>query len=135
MSSKIDACGSMKRSFSDMQKNEIADSVNCDVPKAFRVGYFIAIRRKRASAATQGKDANKSEAHQSCCVFGCWNDAQIYLKRMKMEGTNVEYDAFERLDDATQYAFGRNEYEDQTLDIDSNAVGNISPFIGAYRRR
>eukprot|EP00554_Chaetoceros_debilis_P010997 CAMPEP_0194108558 /NCGR_PEP_ID=MMETSP0150-20130528/8231_1 /TAXON_ID=122233 /ORGANISM="Chaetoceros debilis, Strain MM31A-1" /LENGTH=630 /DNA_ID=CAMNT_0038797285 /DNA_START=158 /DNA_END=2047 /DNA_ORIENTATION=+ len=143
MSSKIDACGSMKRSFSEMEKNEIADSVNCDVPKAFRVGYFIAIRRKRASAASQGKDANKSEAHQSCCVFGCWNDAQIYLKRMKMVGTNVEYDAFERLDDATQFAFEKIDAGQQASDLHTkgdifkelDAISSISPFIGAYRKR
>jgi len=129
---KTDDSGSMKRSFSEMQKNETVEKSSCTLPAAFRVGYFIAIRGERGTAIEQ-KESMKPTSHQSCCVFGCWNDAQIHLKQMKMEGRKVDYDAFEKIEDATQYAFGKNENENQTSDI--NAIDSISPFIGAYRKR
>ena len=56
----------------------------------------------------QRKDSSMCHNYQSCCVFGCWNDAQIFLKRMEMDGRNVEYDAFQKLDGATQFAFQNN---------------------------
>lgn len=79
-----------------MQTNDDAENVkSCAIPASFRDGYFIAIR----SVET------KSISRQSSCIFNCWIDAQMHLKQMKIEGRNVEYEAFETLDAATHYAF------------------------------
>ena len=138
---KRDDVGGMKLSFTEMQKTEIANNNSTfSFPAAFRAGhdYFIAIRGKTGTSKYQEDSTkSKSTSHQSCTIFGCWNDAQVHLKQMKMEGRNIVYDAFENIDDATQYAFGKNEGEvkekDQTPDL--NAIERISPFIGAYRKR
>ena len=111
-----------KRSFSDMDNNEAADSVSVTKPKVFRDNYFIAIREKKISGDDGDDDYTttlkpKDISNRSCCIFGCWDDAQMYLKQLQLEGRNVEYDAFEGLEAATRYAFGKdalqkNEFHD-----------------------
>ena len=85
-----------------MQNKESAERFSCALPVAFRDDYCTAIRQKNdidaagtetgASISTARKKPSMCcNYYQSCCVFGCWNDAQIFLERMEMEGRNIEY--------------------------------------------
>jgi len=96
-----------------MENNETVDSVSVTrralfpTPTGFCEKYFIDIREKKIIEDTTETEP-KAISNRSCCIFGCWDDAQMHLKQLKLEGRNIEYEAFEGLDAATRYAFGKD---------------------------
>ena len=57
---------------------------------------------------------------------------------MKSEGRDFEYDAFENLDAAAQYAFGKDDVATQKAKSKApyiNAVSKISPFLDMHREK
>jgi len=132
MANHKDDSGSMKRPFTALKTDETNDSISScacaslPTPICFRDGYFIAIRGR-------GGKCTHSLPYQSSCIFGSWNDAEMHLQQMKMKGRIVEYDAFEKIDDATRYSFGENEVAHQAPDINA-AISTSSSFLRAFEK-
>uniref|UniRef100_A0A7S3Q8J0 Uncharacterized protein n=1 Tax=Chaetoceros debilis TaxID=122233 RepID=A0A7S3Q8J0_9STRA len=95
-------------------------------PAGIRDGYFIAIR---------GKGNIDEDQQERSCIFGCWDDAHSHLQKMKAEGRIIEYDAFEKIDDANRYAFGKKNADDRQSPDIIEAVRSTAPFIGAYQEK
>ena len=61
----------------------------------------------------------------------------MHLNQIKLEGRNVEYDAFEGLNAAAHYAFGKDALQKDECHPqapDANATSSISPFIANYQK-